>query len=188
MNGGAGGETGGSRRKINDDESRIPVPNPRVFRRSASLRLRGERCSPRPFPETLGGQSCAKISPGRPPCRYRSQVTWVAWFTIPSHASSLRPTRRSQGTVDSSGSLGALGRCSTPAPRTVKNMLDALLLLIGTKGTWDSVVDGAPCYKPEDRGFETRWGEWLCFSIYLIPPAALGSAVHSASNRNEYQK
>jgi hypothetical protein len=26
------------------------------------------------------------------------------------------------------------------------------------------------------------------FSIYLIPPAALGSRVYSASNRNEYQK
>jgi hypothetical protein len=26
------------------------------------------------------------------------------------------------------------------------------------------------------------------FSIYLILPAALGTGVHSASNRNEYQK
>jgi hypothetical protein len=26
------------------------------------------------------------------------------------------------------------------------------------------------------------------FSIYLILPAALGPGVHSASNRNEYQK
>jgi hypothetical protein len=43
------------------------------------------------------------------------------------------------------------------------------------------------CYKPEDRGLETRWGEYI-FSIYLIPPAALGPGVYSASNRNEYQK
>jgi hypothetical protein len=34
---------------------------------------------------------------------------------------------------------------------------------------------GAPGYKPEGGG-------------YLILPAALGPGVHSASNRNEYQK
>jgi hypothetical protein len=33
----------------------------------------------------------------------------------------------------------------------------------------------------------TRWGEWT-FSIYLIPPAEVGSGVCSASNRNDYQK
>jgi hypothetical protein len=32
------------------------------------------------------------------------------------------------------------------------------------------------CYKPESRGFESRWGEW----IYLILPVALGPGVHSA--------
>jgi hypothetical protein len=36
-------------------------------------------------------------------------------------------------------------------------------------------------------GFETRWGE-LIFWMYLILPVALGPGVHSASNRNEYQK
>jgi hypothetical protein len=39
----------------------------------------------------------------------------------------------------------------------------------------------------EGRGFKTWWGE-LIFSIYLFPPAILGPGVHSASNRNEYQK
>jgi hypothetical protein len=34
-------------------------------------------------------------------------------------------------------------------------MLDELLF-IGTKGARDRVVVEAPCYKPEDRGFETR--------------------------------
>jgi hypothetical protein len=34
--------------------------------------------------------------------------------------------------------------------------------------------------------YNYRWGE-LIFSIYIILPAALGSRVHSASNRNEYQ-
>jgi hypothetical protein len=36
-------------------------------------------------------------------------------------------------------------------------------------------------------GFETRWGEWFLW-VYLILPATLGPGVHSASNRNEYQK
>jgi hypothetical protein len=42
-------------------------------------------------------------------------------------------------------------------------------------------------YKPEGRGFETRWGEWFS-SIYLILPAAIGHGVYSGSNRDEYQK
>jgi hypothetical protein len=50
-----------------------------------------------------------------------------------------------------------------------------------------SVVVKELRYKPEGCGFETRWGE-LVSSIYLILPAALGPGVHSASNRNEYQK
>jgi hypothetical protein len=45
----------------------------------------------------------------------------------------------------------------------------------------------ALCYKPQGRGFETRWGERI-FSIYLIFPATLGPGVYSVSNRNEYQK
>jgi hypothetical protein len=42
-------------------------------------------------------------------------------------------------------------------------------------------------YKPEGRGFETRYSE-LIFSIYLILAVALGPGVYSASNRNEYHK
>jgi hypothetical protein len=45
----------------------------------------------------------------------------------------------------------------------------------------------ALCYKPEGRGFETR-SYIRISSIYLILPAALGSRVYSASNRNERQK
>jgi hypothetical protein len=45
----------------------------------------------------------------------------------------------------------------------------------------------ALCYKPEGRGFGTRWGEWF-LSSYLILLVALGPGVYSASNRNEYQK
>jgi hypothetical protein len=40
-------------------------------------------------------------------------------------------------------------------------------------------------YKPEGRGFEIQYVEFL---IYLILPAALGPEVYSDSNRNEYQK
>jgi hypothetical protein len=51
-----------------------------------------------------------------------------------------------------------------------------------------SFVIRALCFKPEGRGFKTRWGEWVFFKIYLILPAALGPGFHSASNRSEYQK
>jgi hypothetical protein len=45
----------------------------------------------------------------------------------------------------------------------------------------------ALCYKPDGPGFKTQWGE-PTFWIHLIFPAALGPGVHSASNRNYYQK
>jgi hypothetical protein len=50
-----------------------------------------------------------------------------------------------------------------------------------------SVVVKTLCYKPESRGFEAWWGEWI-YSMYLILPTSLGPKVYSASNRNEYQK
>jgi hypothetical protein len=54
--------------------------------------------------------------------------------------------------------------------------------------TWDSDGPRSP-NKPEGRGFETQWREWICFfPIYLILSAALGHGVYSASNKNEYQK
>jgi hypothetical protein len=56
-----------------------------------------------------------------------------------------------------------------------------------TRNSRGSEVVKALSYKPKGRGFETRWDE-LFFSIYLILPTALGPGVHSASNRNEYQK
>jgi hypothetical protein len=54
-------------------------------------------------------------------------------------------------------------------------------------GAHSSVMAKQLCYKPEGRGFETQWGEWS-FSISLILTATLGPRVHSASNRNGYQK
>jgi hypothetical protein len=45
----------------------------------------------------------------------------------------------------------------------------------------------ALCYKPEDRCFESQWGEWV-FSIYLIPSVALSLGVNSVSSINECHK
>jgi hypothetical protein len=47
---------------------------------------------------------------------------------------------------------------------------------------------GALCYKTEGRGFDIRLSKLFCFSIHLIPPAALGPGVYSASSRSKYQK
>jgi hypothetical protein len=57
----------------------------------------------------------------------------------------------------------------------------------GGGGTRGSVVVKILCYKPEGRGYEIRWGEWM-FSTYLILLVELGPGVYSESNRNEYQK
>jgi hypothetical protein len=48
-----------------------------------------------------------------------------------------------------------------------------------------SVVVKAQSYKPEGRGFDNRWNEFLNLPIF---PAALDPGVYSASNRDEYQK
>jgi hypothetical protein len=61
----------------------------------------------------------------------------------------------------------------------------AIMILVNNN--FNHILRKALCYKPQGRGFETRWGE-LIFSIYLIFPAALDPEVYSASNRNEYQK
>jgi hypothetical protein len=53
-------------------------------------------------------------------------------------------------------------------------------------GPRGSVVVKALYCKPEGRGFETQLND--LFLNFLILPAALGPEVHSASNRNEYQK
>jgi hypothetical protein len=41
-------------------------------------------------------------------------------------------------------------------------------------------------YKPEGRGFGSRWSHWI-FSLASFRPH-YGSAVDSASNKNEYQE
>jgi len=42
-------------------------------------------------------------------------------------------------------------------------------------------------YKPEGRGFDSRWCYWI-FSLTLSFRLYYGPGVDSASNRNEYQK
>jgi len=41
-------------------------------------------------------------------------------------------------------------------------------------------------YKPEGRGFDSRWCHWNLSLTYFLPH--YGPGVDSASNRNEYQK
>jgi hypothetical protein len=42
-------------------------------------------------------------------------------------------------------------------------------------------------YKPEGRGFDSRWSHWNFSVTYSFWPH-YGSGVDSASNRNEYQE
>jgi len=42
-------------------------------------------------------------------------------------------------------------------------------------------------YKPEGRGFDSRWCHWSFPLTYSFQPH-YGPGVHSASNRNEYQE
>jgi hypothetical protein len=42
-------------------------------------------------------------------------------------------------------------------------------------------------YKPEGRGFDSRWFQWM-FSLTQSFRPHYGSGVDSASNRNEYQE
>jgi hypothetical protein len=52
--------------------------------------------------------------------------------------------------------------------------------------TRGNIVVKALCYKPEGRGFNTRWGEFL--NVPNLSGAALDPGVYSAAYRNEYQK
>jgi hypothetical protein len=45
----------------------------------------------------------------------------------------------------------------------------------------------ALCYKPEGRGFDSRWSHWN-FSVTLSFRSHCDPGVDSASNRNEYQE
>jgi hypothetical protein len=42
-------------------------------------------------------------------------------------------------------------------------------------------------YKPEGRGFDSRWGDWNFSLTYSFQPH-YGRGIDSASNRNEYQE
>jgi len=49
------------------------------------------------------------------------------------------------------------------------------------------VLVEALCYKPEGRGFDSRWCHWI-FSLTYSFRRHYGPGVDSASNRNEYQE
>ena len=54
------------------------------------------------------------------------------------------------------------------------------------QGARGVVVVKALCYKPEGRGFDSRWWHWNFSVIQSFRPHC-GPGVDSASNRNEYQ-
>jgi hypothetical protein len=58
--------------------------------------------------------------------------------------------------------------------------------LQGTGVRGGAVVE-ALHYKPEGRGFDSRWCHWI-FSLTLYFQSHYGPGVDSASNRNEYQE
>ena len=43
-------------------------------------------------------------------------------------------------------------------------------------------------YRPEGRGFNSRWCHWIFFSLTLSLRPHYGPGVNTASNRNEYQE
>jgi hypothetical protein len=74
------------------------------------------------------------------------------------------------------------------SPQSLKEMSARNLTGVrGCRRARGSVAAEVLCYKPEGRGFDSRWSHWF-FLIYLIFPAALDTGVYLASNRNEYQK
>jgi hypothetical protein len=121
---------------------------------------------------------------------YRCYTYFILPFDILSLATSFLaagPSTRERGNM----------RCESCLPHVTVWIIPQLLLQFVTNlaylsvciiwGARGSVVVKALCYKPEGRGFETRWSEWF-LSSYLIFPVALDPGVYSASKRNEYQK
>jgi hypothetical protein len=62
------------------------------------------------------------------------------------------------------------------------NLKSAILPVVNAEASGSVVVE-ALCHKPDGRGFEIRWGEYM-LSLYLILPTALGREGYLASNRN----
>jgi hypothetical protein len=112
----------------------------------------------------------------------RAQTLWCVAPVSPLCASANALTILANGLQQTHSliSLISLWYCGSPASKYV---IKYYYYSLGARG---SVVVKALCYKPDGRGFDNRWGEFL--KIYIILPAALGPGVYSASNRNEYQK
>ena len=64
-----------------------------------------------------------------------------------------------------------------------------IFLFLLTRGGGQAVAQlvEALRYKPEGRGFDSRWCHWN-FSLTLSFRPYYGTGVDSASNRNEYQE
>jgi hypothetical protein len=58
---------------------------------------------------------------------------------------------------------------------------------MGQHGACSNLVVKALCYNSEGHGFETQHNNDFFFNL-PNPSAAIGPGVHSASNRNEYEK
>jgi hypothetical protein len=61
-----------------------------------------------------------------------------------------------------------------------------MLYLFGMGARGSAVVE-ALRYKPEGRGFDSRWCHWI-FSLTYSFRSHYGPGVDSACNRNEYQE
>jgi hypothetical protein len=114
------------------------------------------------------------------------------WLQLPgSDKSNSKQLTRSLNSITSTHSLKSglvifMKSGTNRAQNTIPLFLCHCCLRVCLRSFGSKVVRTV-CSKPEGRGFETRWVEWM-FSIYQILPTALGPGFHSASNRIEYQK
>jgi hypothetical protein len=105
--------------------------------------------------------------------------SWIASAVAPGHLSPLRRRIASDLPFKPESIQFILQRIfvespiQSPAAKTVWGKYRPLFWQMGARG---SIVVMALCYKPEGRGLETWWGEWIS-SIYIILPAALGTGV-----------
>jgi hypothetical protein len=111
-----------------------------------------------------------------------SSVTCICKVSVRFSARSLNiPTADSRFALAVTGMAAESSLQTFPFACTFPFLTKCSLIILPAVRT--SVVLKALRYEPEGSRFETRRGE-KTFWIHLIPPAALGPGVHSASNRN----
>jgi hypothetical protein len=67
------------------------------------------------------------------------------------------------------------------------DFLPAIMFIISSLGGGGTLLVEALRYKPEGRGFDSRWGHFYFSLTYSFQPH-YGLGVDSASNRNKYQE